>query len=326
MELLEQWAVRTRDPGNVVRTLRATESVLAGIAVEEYRRDRARERGRDLDRRRVRREPLPRSWLDAPGIAGFYGVGLWLPDRYETPLPALFVDTSLDSSEEGRPLRRSSEVGGRIRELNLPVAFSDLDVWVVGRTRPRMQHCSPGEAVTVAAKTGTLGCRVRFPRGERGITTAGHTGSRGARAVVDGYRIGRIAQSIDPRREAPGTASADVAVIKLDRRHEDALSRPFFSYHCPRQGEDLVVNVRSGPQEVWARAVRSTILLDRSHAAWGNVLETDRLVSESGDSGSTVEPADSPGALVGHVVAGDAVRTLVQDLDYQLHALELRLR
>ncbi|MEV7027853.1 hypothetical protein [Kitasatospora sp. NPDC093558] len=257
-------------------------------------------------------------WRDEPGVAGFWGFGLWLPKRGGPPQPTAFVDQAL-APVEGRPVATDEETVSRMRALGMTFDPMSIGLWMVGRGSPTPQHCAPGQTVTVPGRSATLGCRVTLSNGRVAISTAGH-GARTTNLIADvaGTRIGRVAHSVCPQTQTPGTPCADIALIALDRNHQEGAHRAFQAYQATSAGDDLLVNVPAGTQQAWARAVLPTLWLNRTCGAWANVIETDHHVSVQGDSGSTVEVGTTVGHPTGHVVAGDAVRTVIQDLDYQL--------
>jgi hypothetical protein len=238
-------------------------------------------------------------------------------------LPAVFVDTVL-APFEGVAVTES-EIYSRMLALGFSEEITRFRA--LGRDRPEPQHCSPGENVRVSTESATLGCRVTLKNGKQAVTTAGHGAPRPNEvAYVQGSRVGRVTLTVSPQGQAPGSACADIALITLDEGHkEQSINPPSGGYATTAAGDSLFVNVPAGTQQAWARAVMPSLWLDRKHGAWGNVIETDHNVSAKGDSGSTTEVHRS-GRVTGHVVAGDAVRTIVQDLDYQLRWFKVQLR
>jgi hypothetical protein len=326
MELLELWAAAQDLSNETTRLLRAADEILADTARDLAAFD-AIAQGHTISD-----EPSPPAWewQHRPGIAGFWGVGLWLPDQGERPLPAVFVDSDLTpydgvSFSSNTPARE--EIERRMRVIGFPEEFFSLDLWLVGRSRPTPQHCGPREVVRVPGETSTLGCRVTLANKRPGITTAGHGApTRGVVARVWGSRIGRVAETAQPQTQPAGTAEADIALIELDSNHIDVTGPTYTGYASITGGEDMTVNTNSASAQVWARATIPTLWLDRTHGAWGTVIETNKPVTVKGDSGSPVQVANRPGCLAGHVVAGDAARTIVQDLDYQLRRFNAQLR
>lgn len=141
-----------------------------------------------------------------------------------------------------------------------------------------------------------------------------------ATAVVDKgqpKKTGGVVTFISPAcHRASGPTMADIAVLK----EPDAGQPSSFTQTARVMPLDQVSTVlqcgERGP--AYVRMALATLYPSKSHAAWGEVFETSTGISTSGDSGAPVKRGD--GALVGHIVGGDASNStsFVQDIQYQL--------
>jgi hypothetical protein len=122
-----------------------------------------------------------------------------------------------------------------------------------------------------------------------------------------------------------GVDCADIALIALEDAPETMTPR-VDAITAATGGDGLLLITQSGPVKGWVRAVSPSWLLSPQVGSWGQVIITDKHYTGPGDSGAPVFLDDGSERLVGHVVAGAANYTLVQDADYQLQALGLTLR
>ncbi|MFI1919612.1 hypothetical protein [Nocardia sp. NPDC020380] len=323
MELFELWGAAAQIPTVTMDLLREADAALADAARDLNAFEAIAESTEFSPER-----PPAWEWASEPGIAGFWGVGLWMTEDGHGLHPAVFVDSGLNRGQPGLFTSWPDELDYRMRAVGMPATIRETGLLPIGRDRAQLQHCAPGDEVRVPGQRSTLGCRVTLANGRRGVTTAGHaTSAIGITAQVHQQRIGRVVDIANPLVQPAGTAGPDIALIELDSKHSDRSTPTYTGYATIAPGDKMVVNVRGGaPQSVWARAVMPTLWLAHTHGAWSTVIETDRPVTGRGDSGTPVETDSRPGYLTGHVVAGDAVRTIVQDLDYQLRHFNAQLR
>ncbi|WP_236794715.1 hypothetical protein [Amycolatopsis sp. GM8] len=332
MDLVDFWAASlAREPldRTAVSAIHAADRALAELAQawDEF------EEFADGD---FRADEVPVGWAfrDEPGIGGIWGVGLTTGESRASLRPAVFVDrSSLEVPEYGLPLPESPYALRRIGELGLPERLTRPDFWVYGRDPVEPQHCHSSAVVDLPGQKATLGCRVTLANGRPGVTTAGHGVSIPSTiARVANQRIGRVADTICPRQVGPGRAVADIALVELDRRHVEGTGIPVAGYTTVTPLVDIVVQLSTGFQFSWPRSALTTLWENRRAGGWGNVVETDHPVTQHGDSGAPVYLGDPfpPGPpyahLTAHVVAGDAVRTIIQDVDYQLRWFNAQLR
>lgn len=256
------------------------------------------------------------------GLGGFWAAGLWVSGRGATPQVALFVDEAL-APPSGVELRRTPAM-----LLAEQFAFPGLDnrILAVGVPSFVERRVSPGERVKLAGSNATLGCRVMCSN-KKAITTAGHAAKVvGLLAKQNGSRIGKVVSTAYIDATSVGDCCADLAVIEVDDPASETASLLIQGLTAAKDNDDVVAHTVKGAKPGWVRGTAPSWLRDRNKGAWGQVIFTDQLLTEGGDSGSPVLSSDGSNRLVGHVVAGTASYTLVQDADYQLskHGVSLR--
>ncbi|OLB78081.1 MAG: hypothetical protein AUI14_13990 [Actinobacteria bacterium 13_2_20CM_2_71_6] len=252
--------------------------------------------------------------------AGIYGVGATVAD--DEVVPAVFVVPSLATRTLGpppvaEPVRHSPAAAVIAHYAgHLPTGL------LVVPLSPPVEQAGPvrvGGELSAAGVRGTCGVAVRSSGSAPAVLTAGHVAKQvRARATAGGQAVGWTVRTDYLALHRPGEVVADVAVIELDPGVQVTNPRKVTGEARAGQFDAVVIDGQSGPEQAWIRSVVSSFALSQKVGVWGEVLITDRAASAAGDSGAPVYLADSPGAVVGHVVAGSHSYTLVQDIAFLL--------
>lgn len=267
--------------------------------------------------------------LTLPGVAGIWGVGYYISERGEDPRPTLFASLQV-AGRIAEPVTQSEEILQTIRKLRFPTYVETFQV--IGQPNFEPQCCGPGGRVATPGNSATLGCRTVIEKNTSAITTAGH-GAQVMQSVVkvNSVRIGQVASTSYPAAAPVGSACADIAIIRLDKSHTDGAGLTFTKAAAAIEENDLIVHTPNGSHRCWVQAAMPSLVYNRKMGKWGQILQTNRPVSNKGDSGSPVELADDTGSstghtVVGHIVGGSTAQSLIQDVDYQLTECHAQLR
>jgi hypothetical protein len=254
--------------------------------------------------------------------------------NWRNVLPAVFIE----STEPGVSLvnPRASRQAYNLFTRVSAVFHSPPDLAVVALPTPKL-FAGPSQSAYGGAggQQGTIGCRVTF-RGQRGLLTAGHVAPLLGTTVTDSAKatIGTIGATQSLTASAPGYPSADVAVMTLAQDYDDSggLSHDQKSGRVAIREDVTAYGAVSGSHDGWIVAIATQFAGPLpSSGDWGHVYITSQAVSQPGDSGAPVFIKNTQ-AVVAQVVGGDMPHrgysgyTLVQDLEYQLKALDAVLR
>jgi hypothetical protein len=258
--------------------------------------------------------------------AGLYGYGLGSVS-HEQPVPVLFVQPGL-APFGGAPASITA-VGALFERMEMPIPAGTL---AIALPPPQLQSrllrdvpVAPAMTVTIGSRRATLGLRVRAPRTPSGILTAGHAAPRKGVVVRDeaGRLVGAVTYRSDLGDVAPGTPTADVAVVAVDPGRVEGESDMGRTVDAARPLD--TVNLGEAGAASWIRGVSPSFALSQTCGTWGHVAITAEAISRAGDSGAPVCRAD--GAVVGQIVAGYGnAYSLIQDIEYAVHQAGATLR
>jgi hypothetical protein len=181
-------------------------------------------------------------------------------------------------------------------------------------------------AVTVGSELmckqyqGTCGVEINTGSGKRSVLTAGHVAKTvGSSVTTAGEEVGTVALTDYLALHPPTDIVADVAVVELKPGVTVATTRPVTGPGTGKQFDDVVADVQQGIRGGWIRSVVPSFALYTGVGCWGEILITDRAISEAGDSGAPVYLDDDSGTVIGHIVGGvEDVYTLIQDINFIL--------
>lgn len=255
-------------------------------------------------------------------FSGVYGVGLTFDAGFERPL--VLCNQKLASTAP-QDLRNLPDLRQLIEELSGTPA--PLDTVAVGITPPTPQF-GPGDEISCHIKQGTLGALVSSGDSSDAILTAGHVCTSGLRARHNGVEFGSITFVADPALAPPDTASADVAVVAIDRSSLGAVGPtcPIGGTGTARGGSDIVCYGIRGPLAGQIHALAKWVFSPSMAGMWADVYLTTNQMSAPGDSGAPVL-LSATDKIIGHVVgASVGVTTYIQAIDIQLSVSGCKLR
>jgi hypothetical protein len=184
-----------------------------------------------------------------------------------------------------------------------------------------------GGELSCQGMRGTCGVEVLTSSGERAVLTAGHVATTlGSPVSVGGDTVGVVIFTDYLALHSPADIVADVAVARLDANVTVSRSRQVTGPGTAKQFDSVVSDGQYGMRQGWVRSVVTSFALRTDVGRWGEILITDRAISDPGDSGAPVYLDDDSGTVIGHVVAGAVpAYTLVQDINYILNSSRVTL-
>lgn len=253
--------------------------------------------------------------------AGVCGVGLFVENR--SVFPTIFMNAPHIGDAE----LRAFGIGDFpiLRDV-LGMAFPEGRDWLLKNLKVvSVAPCRPladtGGIIISAQKKGLLGARVKWGSGE-GYLTAGHVGQRVGNAVKDaaGGTVGSVVFVNDPQPNTSATADIDIALVECDPKNVAINNSLGITNMATAVSNDSVtVSTQSGPASTsivgyckWFTAMNS------SGVVFADVYLSTHGVTINGDSGGPVTLANSPADVIGHVVAGGANTSCLQDIKPQI--------
>lgn len=270
------------------------------------------------------------------------GVGLVRFDEH--PLhPAVVVSLQTDKKHKlplGSigPFHDTDDVSRALREVSFTVAddYFNKDtankISIIGMPSPRLLSL-PGLEARCGATPGTYGARILINDSRHGILTAGHVAPNEGAPAYEGPRlIGTVSATRHSKITAPGTPTADIAIIELLQQVNTHPKEQFFPEGTGEDG-DLV---KSYGAVTTGRTSKIEMILpafgdpQEETGVLGNVMLTTEAISTFGDSGA-IAVQEPQARIIGHVVAGVPATSdyegysVIQDLRYQLNQFSARL-
>jgi len=254
---------------------------------------------------------------------GIYGVGA-TSDARGNVVPILYVIEELIDWSDSTAVPSSiwdqhvaATVASRYSH-NLPKTLL-----VSGLPRPEEYGVlNTGDEIVCEGARGTCGIKVRQGVNDSLVLTAGHVAKRvNAPVASGGNHVGTVIFSDYLGRHSSDEIVADVAVVDVESSTTIASKRTGTEPAVGKQLDPVVIDGRSGPIDGWIRSVVPSFALRANAGCWGEVLLTDRAISQPGDSGSPADLDDGSNTVLGHVVGGFyPAYTLIQDLSYVMAA------
>jgi hypothetical protein len=256
------------------------------------------------------------AWNTPP--AGIFGVGATVVGQSRI-CPAVFVLPGLaGESMEPVPIwatpvapivsRYTGTIPKELLAVSIPIPTELFQITIGGELSCR-------------AMRGTCGVEVLTSSGERAVLTAGHVATTVGSPVSVGSDIAGVVILADYLAlHSPDEIVADVAIARLEANVTVASSRPVTGPGTAKQFDNVVSDGQYGTRRGWVRSVVTSFALHSNVGCWGEILITDRAISDPGDSGAAVYLDDDSGTVIGHVVAGAGTAyTLIQDINYILN-------
>lgn len=277
-----------------------------------------------------------REFFDPEGIVGaptdgVFGFGLLIDHERRRVLPTVFVHIDLlvlPGEQEDHTFVThldESTIGSHWRAARLPTLPQAPEQTVVFGMRPPDELAAnrhSGRFKVDGSPRGTIGAEVSWGDGVAYLT-AGHSArDKDATGSTEDGSIGiQVAFTQHRRQSFAPDAVADVAVITADAPLDTVKPEGLIAGIPDQTLRAFTSPTTNRSSDV--QAVIHTFSLSDSFAHWKDIYQTDSSMSDEGDSGAAV--LDENDQLVGHIVGGDSVRSLVQDAQTVLGAAGARL-